>query len=325
MKKIYIMVFLLILIFAISFSSFGQTSSDFAKQIVNKLIESVLKLPNKSIAIMTFTNLSGEDTEEGKLLAQQMTSFLTSYNSVKVIERDQINKIVDEQKFSLSDMSEENEEQTVGKLLNVDAIIIGSIAHLDDNEEINVRIIDIKTGQIYKAVNVSKDINLRKEELKSLPAEQQKIITKEIETNRTLKKENPEQYNIKINYEQKLVDLRNNYPKKFNRITKIIRLMNRIKRDDPHTFIITTDTDRLAQLKKNNPAHFTKVNKIRQELTFVFSVLPAYKQILKKEREDLENQGPSQRDRRPDRLQPRDRRPNKPDNKQKQNQPRRKK
>lgn len=74
-----------------------------------------------------------------------------------LVERKKIEEILKEQKFQLSGCTTAECAVEVGKLLNVEKIVIGSINYLGQKYFINVRLVDVKSGEIIRAVESSCD------------------------------------------------------------------------------------------------------------------------------------------------------------------------
>ncbi|MCE5249951.1 CsgG/HfaB family protein, partial [bacterium] len=66
--------------------------------------------------------------------------------SYKVIERSQMDKILDEMQFQGTGCTDEECAVEVGKVLGVERIIIGSVGLVGETYTINTRIIDIETA-----------------------------------------------------------------------------------------------------------------------------------------------------------------------------------
>jgi hypothetical protein len=77
----------------------------------------------------------------------------------KVIERQLLNKVISEQKLSLTGMIDQTSAQKLGKLLGVDAIASGTITDLGESLRVNARLIDTSTGEIFAvaATEIAKD------------------------------------------------------------------------------------------------------------------------------------------------------------------------
>lgn len=90
----------------------------------------------KRIAVMDFdyhtvqTNASaifGTNVDVGEGIADLLVNDLVNNGSYSVIERQQMDKILKEQNFSNSDRADPTTAAKIGKLLGVDAIIVGSV------------------------------------------------------------------------------------------------------------------------------------------------------------------------------------------------------
>jgi curli biogenesis system outer membrane secretion channel CsgG len=71
--------------------------------------------------------LFGSDVDVGKGISDLLVTYLVKDGSYSVIERKALDKIMAEQNFSNSDRANPNSAAKIGKLLGVDAIIVGSI------------------------------------------------------------------------------------------------------------------------------------------------------------------------------------------------------
>lgn len=63
-----------------------------------------------------------------------------------VLERDQMNKILKEQDFQVSGCTDTECGIEIGKLLNANKVLLGTVGKLDDKYIINARIVDVKKG-----------------------------------------------------------------------------------------------------------------------------------------------------------------------------------
>jgi len=71
----------------------------------------------------------------------------------KVIERSQMDKILDEMQFQRTGCTDEECAVEVGKVLGVERIIIGSVGLVGETYTINSRIIDIETANTLSAAD----------------------------------------------------------------------------------------------------------------------------------------------------------------------------
>ncbi len=96
----------------------------------------------KRIAIMDFdyatvhagvSGIFGQDVDIGKGISDLLVNNLVKDGSYSIIERKAIDKIIAEQNFSNSDRADPATAAKIGKLLGVDAIIVGSITQFGDD------------------------------------------------------------------------------------------------------------------------------------------------------------------------------------------------
>src|SRR5260370_11727356 len=92
----------------------------------------------KRVAVMDFdygtvrpnvAQIWGSDQDVGKCIADLLVQKLVQDGNYRVIERKALDKILAEQNFSNSDRADPATAAKIGKVLGVDAIIIGSITN----------------------------------------------------------------------------------------------------------------------------------------------------------------------------------------------------
>ncbi|HEY1801452.1 MAG TPA: CsgG/HfaB family protein [Terriglobales bacterium] len=98
----------------------------------------------KRVAIMDFdyatvhsssSAIFGQDVDIGKGISDLLVNDLVKDGTYSVIERKAIDKIMAEQNFSNSDRANPTSAAKIGKLLGVDAIIVGSITQFGDETQ----------------------------------------------------------------------------------------------------------------------------------------------------------------------------------------------
>lgn len=96
----------------------------------------------KRIAIMDFdyatvhegvSQIFGQDVDIGKGITAMLENDLVKDGTYSIIERGAMDKILAEQNFSNSDRADPNTAAKIGKLLGVDAIVVGSITQFGDD------------------------------------------------------------------------------------------------------------------------------------------------------------------------------------------------
>lgn len=104
--------------------------------------------PKKRVAVMNFDYgtvrsysqaIFGSDQDIGKGISDMLVTRLVQDGRYSVIERNALDKILSEQNFSNSDRADSTTAAKIGRILGVDAIIIGSITQFGrDDQHTNV-------------------------------------------------------------------------------------------------------------------------------------------------------------------------------------------
>src|SRR5258708_3501421 len=98
----------------------------------------------KRVAILDFdygtvrsdvASIFGTDQDVGKGIADMLVDRLVNDGTYSVIERKALNKILTEQNFSNSDRADPTTAAKIGKLLGVDAIVVGSITQFGRDDK----------------------------------------------------------------------------------------------------------------------------------------------------------------------------------------------
>lgn len=103
-----------------------------------------------AVAVLDFEakNVSHENAEA---LTDLLRTELFNTGCFKVVERQQIKRILEEQKFQVSGVTDADQAAEIGRLLNVKKIMIGTVTLLGGTHIINTRIVDVQSGQVELA------------------------------------------------------------------------------------------------------------------------------------------------------------------------------
>lgn len=91
----------------------------------------------------------------GKALSTMLTTEMMKNSRVQMVERDQIRQLIEEQKLSLSGMADPSSAVEVGKLLGAKYMVFGSYADVFSNLRIDVRVVEVETGRLSRAQEVT--------------------------------------------------------------------------------------------------------------------------------------------------------------------------
>ena len=106
-------------------------------EILADLIEN--KLDGNSInkiAVMNYTNTSNSGL--GSYISDEITLQLFLKEKFQIIERDQLDYVISEQKLGSSGLIDDNSIINIGNILSADAIIIGDVSIVDEKALINI-------------------------------------------------------------------------------------------------------------------------------------------------------------------------------------------
>jgi TolB-like protein len=125
----------------------GELSKDISDELTHK--------QKTTVAIADFVDLNGNTSDFGKFLAEELVTRLYKTKKLKVIERQRLDKVIAEQKLSLTEIIEVSSAKRIGRILGVDAIVAGTISELGNSFRINARIINTETGELLAAAGAT--------------------------------------------------------------------------------------------------------------------------------------------------------------------------
>lgn len=103
-----------------------------------------------TVAVLDFEpkNVSPESAEA---LTDLLRTELFNTGCFSVVERQKIQKVLEEQKFQMSGVTDTDQATQIGRLLNVKKIMIGTVNKLGTTHIINTRIVDVQSGLVELA------------------------------------------------------------------------------------------------------------------------------------------------------------------------------
>ncbi|TVP78434.1 MAG: hypothetical protein EA352_02090 [Gemmatimonadales bacterium] len=98
-----------------------------------------------TLAVLPFEDRQG-DTDFPSLVAELLVTQLANTSDVRLVERLRIDAILDEQELSRQGLTEEDGIR-LGRILNADYVLLGSIGAFGSSHTLSARIIDTETGE----------------------------------------------------------------------------------------------------------------------------------------------------------------------------------
>lgn len=106
-----------------------------------------------TIAVLDFDakNISQESAEA---VTDLLRTELFNTGRFKVVERQEIQRIIKEQQFQVSGVTDSDQVVEIGRLLNVQAIMVGTVTKLGSTHLINTRLVNVRTGLVVHAESI---------------------------------------------------------------------------------------------------------------------------------------------------------------------------
>jgi TolB-like protein len=140
--------------FALLLAAAPARSGDFDK-IAAQLSRAAKAHGRLRIAVLPFQVIGGKGSSSGRIVSERLMGPLMAEGSVEVVERTMLDGVMREQQLQFSGVADARSVKELGKILNVDALVMGTVIALkDDRVEINARLIDAETAKVLFAAAV---------------------------------------------------------------------------------------------------------------------------------------------------------------------------
>jgi hypothetical protein len=90
--------------------------------LTGQIVTSLSQKQKSKIAVIEFSNLQGRVTEFGRYLAEELITRLYLTNRFEVIERQLLNKVLQEHRLNMTGIIDASSAKELGRILGVDAI-----------------------------------------------------------------------------------------------------------------------------------------------------------------------------------------------------------
>lgn len=118
------------------------------------LISFSLYATEKPVVAVFYFKINANITEFDYLseaICEMLITDLSQSEEITVVEREKLEKILKEQKLSISDFTDVTNAVKVGRLINVDRIVIGSLTVIETKFRLDARLLDVETGKVIAA------------------------------------------------------------------------------------------------------------------------------------------------------------------------------
>jgi TolB-like protein len=135
------------------------------------------------VVVMEFETIGVAEKHVGRAITEKIVSELVATNRYTVVERTQVEKILQEQKLQLSGLVDEATAVEIGHLLGAELLAMGSISQIGQTYNVIIRFVDCQTGQVtLSRTSRTEDINAIPEMIEYMVAAlvDKKIIKKTV-------------------------------------------------------------------------------------------------------------------------------------------------
>lgn len=144
----------LVLVFCLStLAGYGYEKE--LKNLAGILIEKISKTEKKKVAVVDFTDLSGNNSEFGRFISENLSTILVEGTpSFEIIDRTHLKKIMTEMKLAetLGDLSAEG-TQKLSEKTGLQALITGTYMPFDDNVKLTIKVLETTSAKIVSATS----------------------------------------------------------------------------------------------------------------------------------------------------------------------------
>lgn len=145
--RAFVVVFALFAVNAWSRPSLDDALRDLAKEAATGQGERVQRLSVVSIA-----PVSGGDNRFGEWLSEALSSEFRKQGRFRLFERSRLDAVAKENALVLSGLVGAEDARKVGELVPVDLLLTGTWTRLGDEVELNLRLLDVVTGEVALAL-----------------------------------------------------------------------------------------------------------------------------------------------------------------------------
>jgi tetratricopeptide (TPR) repeat protein len=109
-----------------------------------------------NLAVFTFDEMNTQQPVQpgwGASLAEMLTTALINSGSYRIIERKQLQRVLEEQALGQTGALDSETAVVVGKIMSLDAVVVGSLSSLTSALEADARILNVETGEAIAATH----------------------------------------------------------------------------------------------------------------------------------------------------------------------------
>jgi len=119
--------------------------------LAEEIENNVSKLGGNVLAVMPFTYTDGIKSVEGAMVSERLVETLTERGFVKLVERDMLNMVLEEQELSSSGLVDAASAVQIGKLIGARGVVMGTATEQGEHLEVHARLLSVETAEVVAA------------------------------------------------------------------------------------------------------------------------------------------------------------------------------
>lgn len=110
-----------------------------------------------NLAVLAFANNTGDPRYEpfGRAIAHMMTSDLAAVPSLRLLERDQLDLLVEELELQQTAAFDQETALQIGRFIGAEHVVVGSIAAVEPEIRLDTRVVRVETSEVVQTASVT--------------------------------------------------------------------------------------------------------------------------------------------------------------------------
>lgn len=115
--------------------------------LADRLAKGIPEDRQMTVAVTDFPDsIRNQTCGLGRFMAERLTTLLSQHRQCRLIERRRLDMVLNELKFSMSELVDPDKARKLGQMLGVQGLVVGSVTDLGGTVDVDARIIDIQTN-----------------------------------------------------------------------------------------------------------------------------------------------------------------------------------
>ena len=183
-QRVFIFLLSLIMLLSITGPGYGKSIQGMElheglDDLTRQLTKGLSSRSPMTVVVADFRGINGEVTALGRYMAEEMITRLFTLSGVRVIERGQLEKALEELKFDQTDLFDPDLAKKLGMFVGADAILAGTITSLDSTIRVNARMFNTERGEVLAVGTATIARDEKVDRLLKIPVQPQSLSEKD--------------------------------------------------------------------------------------------------------------------------------------------------